>query len=148
MLEKVKRVTEAYKAEGDIVLSRVAIHLMHRYFHGVVASDEELRARFDLPNYRKVLADFRKHADGDQGYAFTIDGLVEDLADSDESLTAGEFYEFLCKKLGINIPKFQATGSMDEECYFMALLHLPLFDDNRYSTKTEPEHTRSRLFDF
>lgn len=147
MIEKVRRMTEAYYAEGEIVLSRVAIHLMHRYFHGVVANDEELRSHTDLPDYRKVLAQFFKYASDDVEYKFTIDGLIADIGDSQNAWSAGAFYQFICDKFNIKVPPFKSTYTAEEECYFLTFIHLPLFDDSRYSVKTEPEHTRSRLFD-
>ena len=148
MIDKIKRVTEAYYAEGEVVLSRMAIHLMHRYFYGVVADDAELRSRTDLPNYRKVLSQFFKHAVTDEEYKFTIDSLIADIGDSDDAWSASAFYMFICDKFNISVPPFKPTHTVEEECYFLTFIHLPLFDDSRYSVKTEPEHSRSRLFDF
>lgn len=147
-IDKIKRIQEAYNSEGEIVLSRVAIHLMHRYFHGVVASNEELRDRTDLPGYRKVLAQFYKQASVDADYRFSIDGLIEDInIDGANEWSAHAFYQFICEKLGITRVPYKPAYTMEEECSFLGLMHLPLFDDSRYTTKSEPEHSRSRLFD-
>ncbi len=147
MLDKVQRMTDAYNEEGEVVLSRSAIHLMHRYFIGTMADPKELDSYSELPNYRKVLAEFRKQAMADDGYTFTVESLFNDLAETEDTMTTVEFYDFICQKLGIHVPTYNASGTMEEECYFMSLIHLPLFDDNQYAIKTEPEHSRSRLFE-
>ena len=153
MTDKIKRMTDAYNEEGDVVLRRSAIHLMNRYFTGKIADDQDLRARTNLPEYRKVLAYFANQIQVEEATAGKVcmapntDKLIEDLETSQDEMSALQFYDFICKRHNVPVPIFDSNGTMEEECYFMALIHLPLFDGSQYAVKYEPEHSRSRLFD-
>ncbi len=144
---KIKRIREAYEEEGKDVLSRTAIHLMSRYFTGAIADDLKLREMSNLPDYRNVLAEFRIRASNNCEYEFDLSSLLSDLNMYNDKLSAVDFYKFICEKFNIPVPNYETKGTVEEECYFLGLTHLPLFNGSQYTGKEDPEHTRSRIFE-
>lgn len=147
-LTKFKNIEEAYADEGDIVLSRAMIHLMHKKMLNKYIDIPVLQAFEQLPNYKKVLKYFRNILENNQALLFdTLEELINNIDSVTGEVSAYDFYVYYCNKFDYPITvDYNRKHTQVEENYFITLLHLLILDNAQFARKKEEEHSVSRIF--
>ncbi|BAW19050.1 hypothetical protein [Ralstonia phage RP31] len=152
LLQQFKELEEAVVQQGPIAQSRAVLHCIYREFTGEIQDNAIIDAYEELPAPHTLLFMFKQMLEGGLTSIPPLDvwvsGLLRRNPRPEESIDPYEFYLFLCKLRGIPIDfKYTPNGSVQEQNYFITLTHLLIFDESRYLSKYDPEHSRSRILD-
>ena len=149
-MTKFKNIEDAYAQEGDIVLNRAIIHLMHKKLNSKYIEVPVLLAFEKLPYYRNVLKFFeRKIVEGKELEYSSIEDLIDQISQETESVSAVDFYNFYCKTFDYPVTEnYAKQNNQVEENYFVALLHLIILDNAQFARKQFEEHSTSRILKY
>lgn len=147
-MTKFKNIEESYAQEGEIVLNRAMIHLMHKKLNNKYIEIPVLAAFEKLPNYKRVLKYFERKLDADNALTYTdITDLVNQIDKETEEVSAYDFYVYYCNKFDYPITvEYTRKNNQVEENYFITLLHLLILDNAQFARKQLEEHSTSRIF--
>jgi radical SAM protein with 4Fe4S-binding SPASM domain len=144
---KFSNIHSSVQAEGEIVMAKAMVHLMHKWITKKYLVMSDVDAVVDqLPDYKKLNTYFQSLIiNGFDGFSGNISDVISKSKDL-EPMNAFEFYRFFCEKYEFDVPsKYNYSGTQYEEVYFLAMLHLLILDNAQFKRKQEEEHAADRM---
>lgn len=143
---KFKNIHDSVQAEGETVMAKAMIHLMHKWVKKKYLLMTEIDSLENaLPTYQQLNAYFRYIIEGDRAYPDNLEDIVIE-AKKMAPVNAFDFYYFFCERYGFDIPKkYEYSATQYEEIYFLAMLHLLILDNAQFKRKSEEEHAANRV---
>lgn len=144
---KFNNIRSAVETEGEIVMSKAMIHLMHKWIFKKYLRMADVDIWIDqLPNYKLLNAYFKDIIlRGNEHFESDISKIIE-KSKKLAPINAFEFYRFFCERFGFDVPtEYEYSDTQYEEIYFLAMLHLLILDNAQFKRKKEEEHAADRM---
>ena len=155
LIEKFRTIVESQEKEGNIVLARTLLQLIHVTIHNEYVPVEEMQSRMELPDYTAIVGAYINTLEENQsidGLEPGIDNLIEWLwkTSTDEHYAQSsiwELYKTVLKRQGKPFVEMTAPPSSVTEMQHLALLHALMKKDTIYERKFDPVNSRSQILD-